>query len=161
MNSREFLIKGKKYTLTYSEKKFLRPNVLLWENDLLVFRAENNPKKHDEVLLDWLKRQSKAHFFKRVQEIAEAYGFEYNRVTIRDQSTRWGSCSSQKNLNFNWRLYLAPVEISDYVIVHELAHTQQMNHSKAFWSIVQAVLPDYKERRKWLRANERMLKELI
>ena len=77
----------------------------------------------------------------------------YGRITIRDQKTRWGSCSSGGNLNFNWRLLLMPERVMDYVIVHELAHRREMNHSAAFWQIVETYLPDYRERRQWLKEN--------
>lgn len=75
----------------------------------------------------------------------------YGRITIREQKTRWGSCSSAGNLNFNWRLIFAPEPVIDYVVVHELAHRKEMNHSPAFYAIVQSVLPDYKTQQKWLR----------
>ena len=71
----------------------------------------------------------------------------------RFQQTRWGSCSSRGNLNFNWRLLLMPERVMDYVIVHELAHRREMNHSAAFWQIVETYLPDYRERRQWLKEN--------
>ncbi len=77
----------------------------------------------------------------------------YHRISIREQKTRWGSCSSAGNLNFNWRLIFAPEEVLNYVVVHELAHRLEMNHSKAFYAIVEQVLPDYKKSRKWLREN--------
>ena len=74
-------------------------------------------------------------------------------ITIREQKTRWGSCSAKGNLNFNWKLVLMPPEILDYVVVHELAHRLQMNHSAAFWAEVGKILPDYRERRQWLKVN--------
>lgn len=89
----------------------------------------------------------------RVQYYAARMGVTYGRITIRNQSTRWGSCSSQGNLNFNCLLMLTPAEILDYVIVHELAHRKQMNHSDAFWAEVAKVFPDYKARVKWLKSN--------
>lgn len=89
----------------------------------------------------------------RVQYYAARMGVTYGRITVRNQTTRWGSCSSQGNLNFNCLLMLAPVEILDYVIVHELAHRKQMNHSAAFWAEVEAVFPDYRQRVKWLKTN--------
>ena len=77
----------------------------------------------------------------------------YGRITIRNQKSRWGSCSSKGNLNFNCLLMLMPPEVIDYVVVHELCHRLEMNHSERFWKEVERVLPDYKLRKKWLREN--------
>ena len=87
----------------------------------------------------------------RVEYFAKVIGVTYGKITIRNQKTRWGSCSSKGNLNFNCLLMLAPPEVIDYVVVHELCHRKQMNHSKAFWLEVEKVLPNYKEVRKWLK----------
>lgn len=87
----------------------------------------------------------------RVEYFARQVGVDYGRITIRNQKTRWGSCSSKGNLNFNCLLMLAPAEILDYVVVHELCHRKEMNHSKAFWAEVEKILPDYRESVKWLK----------
>lgn len=87
----------------------------------------------------------------RVEYFAKVIEVTYGKITVRNQKTRWGSCSSKGNLNFNCLLMLAPPEVLDYVVVHELCHRKQMNHSKAFWLEVEKVLPDYKEVRKWLK----------
>lgn len=89
----------------------------------------------------------------RVHIFAEKIGVTYGRITIRNQKTRWGSCSAKGNLNFNCLLMLTPKEVQDYVIVHELCHRKEMNHSPAFWKEVESILPDYKERRNWLKEN--------
>ena len=93
----------------------------------------------------------------RVRFFAALMGVTYERITIRNQTGRWGSCSSVGNLNFNCLLMLAPEEVRDYVIVHELAHRKEMNHSSAFRAQVEAVLPDYREREKWLKTQGKML----
>ena len=80
-------------------------------------------------------------------------GVSYGSITVREQKTRWGSCSAKGNLNFNWKLVLMPEEILDYVVVHELAHRLQMNHSTEFWDEVEKILPDYRKRRQWLKEN--------
>ena len=87
----------------------------------------------------------------RTAYFASRMGVSYNRITIREQKTRWGSCSSKGNLNFNWKLVLLPEALMDYVVVHELAHRLEMNHSGSFWRIVEEQLPDYRSRRRSLR----------
>ncbi len=87
----------------------------------------------------------------RLQHFNRSYGLTYKRVTIKQQKTRWGSCSQEKNLNFHYRIALIPPELADYLVVHELCHLGQMNHSDAFWTLVEKTIPDYKERRKQLK----------
>ena len=89
----------------------------------------------------------------RVEYFARIIGVTYGNITIRNQKTRWGSCSSKGNLNFNCQLMLAPPEIIDYVVVHELCHRKEMNHSPAFYAVVASVMPEYKACEKWLRDN--------
>ena len=93
----------------------------------------------------------------QVPHYAKLLGVTFGKVTVRCQKTLWGSCSSQGNLNFNCLLSLAPPEVRDYVIVHELCHRLEMNHSPAFWAKVEHILPDYKNYRKWLKDNGSLL----
>ena len=90
---------------------------------------------------------------KKVEHYAKMVGVDYGRITIRNQRTRWGSCSSKGNLNFNCLLVLFPDEVIDYVVVHELCHRKHMNHSKAFYAEVERVFPEYKKCQKWLKEN--------
>jgi len=87
------------------------------------------------------------------EEEAPALGVAYVRIQVRDQRTRWGSCSSRGTLSFNWRLVLAPLEVLDYVVVHELCHLREPNHSRAFWSLVESRRPRWREQRAWLREH--------
>lgn len=104
---------------------------------------------------------ARAKITERTDYYAQLMDVSYGRISIRAQRTRWGSCSSKGNLNFNFLLVLMPDEILDYVVVHELCHRKEMNHSAAFWAEVAKVMPDYVERRKWLRENGRKYIALI
>lgn len=97
------------------------------------------------------KEKIRRYIEKQVGFYAKLMGVTYGRISMRNQKTRWGSCSSQGNLNFNNRLLFVPEDLADYVVVHELAHRIEMNHSIAFWNVVEKYLPDYKERRARLR----------
>lgn len=88
-----------------------------------------------------------------VQKYASVLAVDYGKVTIRSQKTRWGSCSGKGNLNFNCLLMLAPTYVQEYVVVHELAHRKEMNHSARFWAIVAQTFPEYQAARKWLKQN--------
>ncbi len=94
---------------------------------------------------------AKDYFPKRAAYFRQFTGGIYQRITIRDQKTRWGSCSARGTLSFNWRLMLAPPSVLDYVVVHELCHLTHMDHSAAFWQAVEAAYPDYRTARQWLK----------
>lgn len=151
-------IQGHTYIVEVSNKRFLKERVVLSESKITVFLSEHNNKQPKTIFESWIREHARKLITQRTKVLADKAGFKYNRISIREQSTRWGSCSSDKNLNFNWKLILAPPEILDYVVIHELAHTVQMNHSRAFWSVVEGVMPDYMKYRKWLRAHGDTLK---
>lgn len=100
-------------------------------------------------------------FTQKTAYYASIMNVTYGRISIREQKTRWGSCSSRGNLNFNWRLIFAPEPVLDYIVVHELAHRREMNHSHSFYAIVESILPDYKKTKKWLRDNGRSLWTIV
>lgn len=105
----------------------------------------------ENVILQWCKQKAKPLFHSMLQETAEEFGFHYNRLSIRAQKTRWGSCSSSKNINLNCKLLFMPTEIVRYVMIHELCHTIEMNHSQQFWSLVEECDSAYKMHRKRLK----------
>ena len=101
--------------------------------------------------LENLKKQAKADLTARAARFAALAGVNYGRVTIRAQRSRWGSCSREGNLNFNCLLMLVPEEIRDYVVIHELCHRKEMNHSPRFWAEVEKLCPRYADHRRWLK----------
>lgn len=109
------------------------------------------------ALQNWLRRKARKLVHERLVLRAREMGVKFDRVFIRAQRTRWGSCSSRKNLSFNWRLVMAPPEVLDYLIVHELAHLIEPNHSVKFWLIVRSYCPRYEQHRAWLKENQEVL----
>jgi len=107
--------------------------------------------------IEQLREQARKLITERVRCYAPIIGVTYGQIAIRTQHTRWGSCSSKGNLNFNCLLALVPPEVLDYVVVHELCHRKEMNHSVRFWREVERVLPNYKVSKKWLRENGKVL----
>jgi predicted metal-dependent hydrolase len=101
----------------------------------------------------WYRRQAKEVFSERLDAIVERNGTAYERVTIRDQKTRWGSCSSSGTISFNWRLLLAPESVMDYVIEHEAAHIEVRDHSSRFWALLDRRVPDWRDSRLWLKRH--------
>lgn len=123
-------------------------------NEIKVKKKSVESGNVENVTLDKIKAladQALETIPTRVEYFARIIGVTYGNITIRNQKTRWGSCSSKGNLNFNCLLMLAPPEVLDYVVVHELCHRKQMNHSKAFLTEVEKVFPDYKKSIKWLK----------
>lgn len=102
---------------------------------------------------EWLFLKAKEYIPKKVNELAKLYGFTYNKISVKRLKSRWGSCSSKKNLSFNYKLLYFNTKIIEYVIVHELCHLSQMNHSKNFWKLVEQIIPDYKSYKNKLSFN--------
>jgi predicted metal-dependent hydrolase len=119
--------------------------------------APPNGPTGEKLFTTWYKQQARWVIRERVEWFAARYKFIYSQVRISSARTRWGSCSSRGSLSFTWRLVMAPLEVVDYVVAHELAHLRIRNHSPAFWKEVEAILPDYKARQKWLKTNGRLL----
>jgi predicted metal-dependent hydrolase len=119
-----------------------------------IFLKKRNKRK---ILLssrrkDYLENKEKARrlVHQKIEYFNNFYGYQFNRISIKNQKTRWGSCSSKGNLNFNYRILFLPEELCNYVIVHELCHLKELNHSKNFWKLVSNTIDNCKEKRKEL-----------
>lgn len=110
-------------------------------------------KPHFQQLHRFLKQTARAYIEPRTTQLSQIMQIEYQQIRYKQQKSRWGSCSSQGNLNFNWRLVHCPPEVIDYVIIHELAHRKQMNHSSKFWELVAQYSPDHRQHRGWLKRH--------
>ena len=133
-------------------KRFVESKAEWIEKHLSNCTSQNQQKLTDQEI-QALREKARALVTERVQYYAPLIGVTYNQIVIRAQHTRWGSCSSKGNLNFNCLLALVPMEVLDYVVVHELCHRKELNHSERFWNEVTKILPDYKVRKKWLKDN--------
>ncbi len=138
----------------YFAEKFVASKKEWIEERLREQEVNPRPKKilaHYSVK-DFKENKEKAYTLvdNRIAYFNQFYKYEISRVVIRNQKSRWGSCSGKKNLNFNYKLVFLPLPLADYVIVHELCHLKEMNHGKNFWALVAQQIPDYKERRKAL-----------
>lgn len=125
-----------------------------WGEDAVVVQAPGDAHRDRvrEVLASLFQHRAKAYFLPRVEVLNQRhFGVALAKVTVRDQQRILGSCSARGNLSLNWRLVMAPAETADYVIIHELAHRLELNHSDRFWQLVEQACPRYREHRNWLR----------
>jgi predicted metal-dependent hydrolase len=152
VNGEEFMYLGRAYQLCFVERA--EKDVEL--TDKLCLAARVKPIARF-VLRRWLKAAAAKVINQRCQWYADATGLKPAAIKITEARKRWGSCGSKGILNFSWRLVMAPQEIIDYVVVHELAHLAELNHSPAFWRRVADMLPDYKKREQWLKENGGLL----
>ena len=143
---------GEQYPLKFTDRS--RPILALDGVFLLSKSARNNAK---EAFIAWYRKETRAITHDLIREYQKKFHFKVNKVRITSAKTRWGSCSSKNNLNFTYRLCMAPMRVIDYVVVHELTHLIHHNHSKAFWKAVERVKPDYRKDRDWLKKHGPLL----
>ena len=137
-----------------SKSDWIEKHLKKLECDKSVLESEG---RFSEEELKKLVKLAKQVIPEKVAYYARSMNVNYGRIAIRKQRSRWGSCSREGNLNFNCLLMMAPAEVLDYVVVHELSHRLEMNHSPRFWAQVERILPDYKKPRKWLKENGNQL----
>ena len=116
-------------------------------------RVGGSPAMAGEALERWYRREARERLSRAVLSESAILGVTPGKVSVRDQRTRWGSCSPSGALSFSWRLLLAPSEVLEYVVVHELCHLQRLDHSKRFWALVERARPDWRAQARWLREH--------
>lgn len=147
-----FRLAGVPYTLHITEGNAI---VILGSRIFFPNKFLHHAKYHMEL---WIRSFAKKYLASRISIYAQKMHVSYKKISIRDTSSRWGSCSSSGTLSFSYRLILAEATIIDYVVIHELAHTVHHNHAKTFWNLVSVYYPDYKASRAWLRREGHTLK---
>jgi predicted metal-dependent hydrolase len=147
----EFLWLGKTYLLKFDSRA---AKVLQFKNDQLISKYQLTSYQPLEL---FYRQSARSYLGQRVKMLAQKHHFNYRQLRVTNAQTRWGSCSQQNNLNFSWRLLMAPFEVVDYVIIHELAHTVEKNHSQSFWQLVEKCHPAFKQDRHWLKENGNQL----
>ena len=146
INGEEFLYLGERYKLKIGAVKKIEIG------DYLFF-PEKYSSKARVKMTEWYKQKARDEITERAIILSRFTGWDFKSISITSAQTRWGSCGAKGSINFTWKLIMAPFSVIDYVVVHELAHTVERNHSARFWDKVAVVLPDYKIRQKWLRNN--------
>ena len=148
---REILYLGQKYSIVYDESL---PNITLADRLYIPTKLKY---KVPQAIEQWYLSKGKKYIFKQMEELCQIHDFRYNNMRITRAMQRWGSCNSNGNICFSWRLIMAPPEVVKYVIIHELVHLKVHDHSKRFWSQVEQLCPNYRTHRKWLKQNGMML----
>jgi predicted metal-dependent hydrolase len=148
----EFLFLGQSYPLIAIENL---PKAVVFDNSLMISQLVlRNAKDH---LKSWYTTQALDYITQRVEYYAQMTGLRYQSIKVNNATTRWGSCGYKDTLNFTWRLIMATPSVIDYVVIHELMHLKQKNHSRKFWAEVKAMMPDFKKEERWLKQNGHLL----
>lgn len=149
---------GVSYPLLLLENRLLGKEALRWTGDAFCLTCQN-AASGKALLCRWYKKQAENFFPNRVAHYSSVMGVVPLHIRISSARYRFGSCSTGKRISFNWRLMMAPVEVIDSVIIHELSHLKEMNHSERFWSFVRMFCPDYDRYKKWLKTEGSYLLE--
>lgn len=138
-------------TFVTSKKEWIEKTLVKFKRREKKFEGALKLSKGNSADLKIYKAVAKKLVDEKLREFNKFYGFEYKKITIRNTASRWGSCSKKGNLSFSYRIVMLPPELVDYLVVHELCHLKELNHSANFWSLVAKSIPDYKKSRKSLR----------
>jgi len=152
VNGEAFMYLGRNYSLQILlDKNLQRIKVELSDGKLSIYTPIKEQPVLKKAMEKWYRREAKKIILKRIEFYKPKVSIEPRAIKIKEQKKRWGSCTSKGDLLFNWRTVMAPSPVIDYIIVHEMSHLTNKNHSSKFWKSVELILPDYKIRKKWLR----------
>lgn len=146
---------GKEYKLDFINED---SEGVRFDGRFLLSKAHAHLAEH--YLNEWFLEEARRIITPKVESYARKLGVRYNQVLISNLKYRWGSCTPKNNLNYNWRLIKAPISVIDYIIVHEIAHLLESNHTRRFWAIISVQLPKYPEAKEWLKDNGSLLEVL-
>lgn len=154
VSGESFIYLGRNYSLQIDHDSDVQtPRARLYRGRLCVHTGTRDEKAIKSAVSDWYKAKAREKILERVQHYQRHFYLAPTKVIVKDQKRRWGSCTSTRELRFNWRCIMAPSAVIDYIVVHEMCHMVHMDHSKNFWGLVRKVLPDYEERKAMLRNN--------
>jgi len=163
-NGATVLYLGEPHTLIFLNSQDSSPTITLKNNQIILHIPVTdiqNPSLLAHLLREWYWKKAQELLVAKTIFWSKTIQVQPQRVTIKDQKTRWGSCSSKGNINYNWRIIMAPPEVIDYLIIHELSHLHVLNHSSLFWQEVSNYSPRYKEHRTWLQTNGSLLMKIL
>ncbi|MBS4538646.1 M48 family metallopeptidase [Clostridium sp. D2Q-11] len=152
INGEKFMYLGEEYPLEIIIDKSLAKSKVKNLNDKFYIHTSIREEYiMNDAMEQWYRERTEEIILEKIKYYEKYFNVVPNKIKIKEQKRIWGSCSSKKNLNFNWRLSMAPISVIEYIVVHEMCHLIHMNHSKKFWNLVGDIMPNYKEKREWLK----------
>lgn len=154
VNGESFMYLGRNYSLNIIiNKDMKKPIVKLYRGKFIIETPSNNQILLKSAMEEWYRKKTLEKVEKKIKYYKEYFDVSPNLIKVKEQKKRWASCSSNRNLMFNWRCAMAPSGVIDYVVVHEMCHMIHLNHSREFWQLVGNIMPNYKDKKEWLRNN--------
>lgn len=152
VNGETFLYLGRNYYLKLIiDNKVSKPIAKLYKGKFYITTNTTDQDKLKESMKKWYYDKTLEKILERVEYFQFYFSVKPNSIKVKEQKKRWGSCTSRRDILINWRISMAPADVLDYLVVHEMCHMVHMNHSPDFWNLVEKIMPDYKKRREWLR----------
>ena len=164
VSGEKFLLRGRRYRLKVFQNEYCSKSSLTFKNGKFIATVPKDLHESDyresirPLFISYYHQKAEKVINERLNRYLKYFNDRPSGIIVKDFKSKWGSCSKDNKLRFNWRIVMAKTSIIDYLVVHELCHIEHKNHSKDYWDAVQAIIPDYEERKKWLRVNGNILK---